>query len=187
MAKWEPALDEYKCEEQYDITPKEWIMAIEKFHLSNNHTLPDKKDTATQCHSENPAVKQTACRLYRYDTWDQLWHEFRKAEPGTNAVNCGSKGAIKAISPIVNNNILPTTEEGNKDEGIHTVDDRDDNESDGSDTNLCGNQSESKDSMSASLESEDEDSNNIELEKDKKADEKLLCIYGIIGKTTKYD
>jgi hypothetical protein len=51
---------------------------------SHNHTSPNKKDMATRRHPDHPAQKQgqTAVRIYQYETWDQLWQEFRKENKG---------------------------------------------------------------------------------------------------------
>ena len=46
MARWEPSLDEYGREERSDTTPEEWILAIDSFRRSHNHTSPNTSDPA---------------------------------------------------------------------------------------------------------------------------------------------
>ena len=82
LARWEPSLDEYEREERSDTVPAEWKEAIEKFHRAHNHTSPNCKDPARRQHPRYPAQKQEAPRIYRYESWDQLWSEFQKDSPG---------------------------------------------------------------------------------------------------------
>jgi hypothetical protein len=82
MSRWEPPLDEYERLERNDTTPKEYINAIDIFHRQHNHQSPNAKDIITRRHPDNPSVKETAVKIYRYETWDSLWREFQKVNPG---------------------------------------------------------------------------------------------------------
>ena len=82
LSRWEPPLDEYERIERKDTTPKEYIEAIDSFLRQHNHQSPNTKDVITRRHPDNPSVKETAIKIYRYESWDALWHEFQKAYPG---------------------------------------------------------------------------------------------------------
>jgi hypothetical protein len=82
LARAEPPLDEYFCQKHSDTTPLEWIDAINKFHQDHIPISPTMRDLAVCCHSSNKALIQRSPHIYRYETWDQLWSEFEKVQPG---------------------------------------------------------------------------------------------------------
>ena len=82
MARWEPTLDAYDRQQRKDTTPTEWIESIHQFHMEHNHPSPNKKDIITRRHPDYPAQKQEAVKIYRYETWNELWEEFQAKNSG---------------------------------------------------------------------------------------------------------
>eukprot|EP00984_Skeletonema_dohrnii_P024294 scaffold13403_cov120-Skeletonema_dohrnii-CCMP3373.AAC.1 len=73
----EPRLDEYERERRSDTTPIDWINTIDAFHREHNATSPNKKDIAILRHPQFPRQQKSAPRIYRYETWDELWGTFQ--------------------------------------------------------------------------------------------------------------
>ena len=63
---YEPRLDEYERKQRSDLTPKDWIDAIDAFHRAHNSTSPNKKDMATRRHHRHKRQSERAPRIYRY-------------------------------------------------------------------------------------------------------------------------
>ena len=53
--------------------------AVREFHLRANYTSPNKKDTRRLRMGYNSYLTERA--IYRHNTWDELWRDFRAEEP----------------------------------------------------------------------------------------------------------
>jgi hypothetical protein len=82
LARAESPLDEHFHQKRSNTTPLEWIDAINKFHQDHNPISPNMKNLAVCCHPSNKALIQQSPCIHRYETWDQLWSEFKKVQPG---------------------------------------------------------------------------------------------------------
>ena len=82
IARWEPSLDDYEREEYSNTVPEEWKLTIENFHRSHNHSSPNMGDPAKRRHPVYRTQIEEKPRIYRYETWDQLWGEFQTAHKG---------------------------------------------------------------------------------------------------------
>ena len=82
MARWEPDLDAYDRVERSDVTLSEWIEAIDTFLRKHNHQSPNTKDVISRRHPDHPAVKEEKVRVYRYESWNELWDTFQVEHPG---------------------------------------------------------------------------------------------------------
>ena len=83
MVRWQPHLDDYSRDERSDVTPitdKRLIYAYYKRKLPES---PNKRDTVTLRHPEFPSQVKTERKMYRFETFDELWAGFKKDHPAT--------------------------------------------------------------------------------------------------------
>lgn len=57
-------------------------LLIHDFLVAHNHESPNAEDTIKEEHPQFPSCKRVAQRIYRYETWEQLWAEFKKTNKG---------------------------------------------------------------------------------------------------------
>jgi hypothetical protein len=55
------------------------------FHIAHNPQSPNAKDQMSRRHPDYPRLKQSAPTIYRYETWDQLWLDFKRQHTGIAA------------------------------------------------------------------------------------------------------
>ena len=89
MARLEPALDFYNCNQRLDGIPQDWKNEIDQFHRQRNVISPNKKYHATRQHPLYTRQTQTAPKIYRYETWNELWDHFQQdhADISTKIIN----------------------------------------------------------------------------------------------------
>lgn len=85
MARWYPSLDTNVRAERSDKTPQEYIDTIQAFHQSHNCVSPNKKDVMMIRHPIFRKQYETKIKIYRYESWDELWVAFQKYSPGIAA------------------------------------------------------------------------------------------------------
>lgn len=85
MVRYEPNLLDWERATRKDTVPQQWIDAIESFLLKHNHPSPNAKDQICKRHPKYPRQKIYAPVIYRYETWDQLWSEFKIEHPAIAA------------------------------------------------------------------------------------------------------
>ncbi len=85
MRRREPVLLDFKPTTRSDTVPEITESTILAFHTAHIPQSPNAKDQMSQCHPDYPQLKQTAPTIYRYETWDQLWLEFKRQHPGIAA------------------------------------------------------------------------------------------------------
>ena len=85
MVRYEPNLLEWERGMRKDTVPQQWIDTIESFLLKHNHPSPNAKDQLCKRHPDYPRQKIYAPVIYRYETWDQLWSDFKIKHPAIAA------------------------------------------------------------------------------------------------------
>ena len=81
ISRIEPSLMEDWREARVSTIPQEYKDEIDKFHRSHNATSPNTNDIAKRRHPLYPRQIETARRIYRMETWVELWAAFRKFAP----------------------------------------------------------------------------------------------------------
>lgn len=81
MVRYEPNLLEWERMKRKDTVPQQWIDTITEFHLKHNHQSPNAKDQICRKHPDFPRQRTYAPVIYRYETWDHLWSEFKREHP----------------------------------------------------------------------------------------------------------
>ncbi len=85
MRRREPDLLDFRPKTRSDTVPETIQTTIYEFHIAHNPQSPNAKDQMSRRHPEIPRLKQSAPTIYRYETWDQLWLEFKRNHPGIAA------------------------------------------------------------------------------------------------------
>jgi hypothetical protein len=81
MVRYEPNLLQWERMKRKDTVPQQWIDTITEFHIKHNHQSPNAKDQICRKHPDFPRQKTYAPVIYRYETWDHLWSEFKREHP----------------------------------------------------------------------------------------------------------
>ena len=90
MHRYEPNLLQWERKQRKDTVPQQWIDTITEFHLKHNHQSPNIKDQICRKHPDFPRQRTYAPVIYRYETWDHLWSEFKREHPSIaeHIANC---------------------------------------------------------------------------------------------------
>jgi len=161
VRRFEPQLDRYERQRRSDTTPIEWIHTIEHFHRKHNCTSPNRKDIAIRRHPTYPRQQQRAPRIYRYESWNEIWGAFKRQHSAIAARIMNDKYI----------NIMETiTEEGTSDNANDDLDE---------DEDVVNNANEDS-------SSDDVDSSNVD-DSDKQTLHKIERILEIMNQPYKYD
>ena len=81
VVRWQPPLDEYSRNERADITPCTDKRLIYTYFKREVPELPNKKDTVILRHPDFPSQFKEERKMYRFETFDELWAGFQKCHP----------------------------------------------------------------------------------------------------------